>query len=182
MINIIVVFSKRENAVNIRNILVRAGMNVSAVCLTGAKALQYADTLGEGIVVCGYKMQDMQYTELRELLPEPFEMLLTASPDKWMDDLPSGVVGLPSPIKVHNLVNTLEMMTQTLERRRRKRRESVRKRSTEEKAVIDQAKALLMERNHMSESEAHRYLQKNSMESGTNMLETAQMVLMILDE
>ena len=48
--------------------------------------------------------------------------------------------------------------------------------------MIDQAKALLMERNHMSESEAHRYLQKNSMESGTNMLETAQMVLMILDE
>ena len=84
--------------------------------------------------------------------------------------------------KRRHLVNTLEMMTQTLERRRRKRRESVRKRSTEEKAVIDQAKALLMERNHMSESEAHRYLQKNSMESGTNMLETAQMVLMILDE
>ena len=34
----------------------------------------------------------------------------------------------------------------------------------------------------MSEEEAHRYLQKNSMETGTNMLETAQMVLMILDE
>ena len=109
-------------------------------------------------------------------------MLLTAAPDKWMDDLPSGVVGLPSPIKVHDLVNTLEMMTQTLEEEARKRRESVRNEVREEKAVIDQAKALLMERNHMSESEAHRYLQKNSMESGTNMLETAQMVLMILDE
>ena len=70
MLNIIVVFSKRENAVNIRNILVRAGMNVSAVCLTGAKALQYADTWGQGIVVCGYKLQDMQYTEFRELLPQ----------------------------------------------------------------------------------------------------------------
>ena len=127
-------------------------------------------------------MQDMQYTELRELLPEQFEMLLTAAPDKWMDDMPPGVVGLPSPIKVHDLVNTLEMMIQTLERRRRKRRKSARKRSAEEKAVIDQAKALLMERNHMSESEAHRYLQKSSMESGTNMLEAAQMVLMILDE
>ena len=46
MINIIVVFSKRENAVNIRNILVRAGMDVSAVCLTGAKALQYAEYIG----------------------------------------------------------------------------------------------------------------------------------------
>ena len=82
LINIIVVFSKRENAVNIRNILVRAGVDVSAVCLTGAKALQYADTLGEGIVVCSYKMQDMQYTVLRELLPVQFEMLLTAAPDK----------------------------------------------------------------------------------------------------
>ena len=43
MSNIIVVFPKRENAVNIRNSLVRAGIEVSAVCLTGAKALQYAD-------------------------------------------------------------------------------------------------------------------------------------------
>ena len=182
MLNIIVVFSKRENAVNIRNILVRAGMNVSAVCLTGAKALQYADTWGQGIVVCGYKLQDMQYTELRELLPEQFEMLLAAPPDKWMDSLPPGVVGLPLPIKVHDLVSTLEMMVQTIERKRRKRRESVRKRSAEETETINQAKALLMERNHMSEEEAHRYLQKNSMETGTNILETAQMVLMILDD
>ena len=42
MSNIIVVFPKRENAVNIRNSLVRAGIEVSAVCLTGAKVLQYA--------------------------------------------------------------------------------------------------------------------------------------------
>lgn len=31
-----------------------------------------------------------------------------------------------------------------------------------------------MERNNMSEGEAHRYLQKNSMDSGTNMVETAE--------
>ena len=46
--------------------------------------------------------------------------------------------------------------------------------------MISEAKALLMERNHMSEEEAHRYLQKSSMDSGTNMLETAQMVLTIM--
>ena len=34
----------------------------------------------------------------------------------------------------------------------------------------------------MTEEEAHRYLQKASMDSGTNMLETAQMVLTIMDE
>jgi response regulator NasT len=34
-----------------------------------------------------------------------------------------------------------------------------------------------MERNSMTEEEAHRYLQKHSMDNGTNMVETAQMAL-----
>ena len=34
----------------------------------------------------------------------------------------------------------------------------------------------------MTEEEAHRYLQKCSMDSGNNMLETAQMVLTIMSE
>ena len=40
-----------------------------------------------------------------------------------------------------------------------------------------QAKSILMERNGMTEEEAHRYMQKCSMDSGTNIVETAQMVL-----
>ena len=42
---------------------------------------------------------------------------------------------------------------------------------------MQEAKELLMARNHMSEEEAHRYLQKCSMDSGTNMVETALMIL-----
>jgi response regulator NasT len=72
------------------------------------------------------------------------------------------------------------MLRQGIQRRRKKRREAAKNRSAEQKAVIAEAKALLMERNHMSEEEAHRYLQKSSMDSGTNMLETAQMVLTIM--
>ena len=182
MSNIIVVFPKRENAVNIRNSLVRAGIEVSAVCLTVAKVLQYADNCNDGIVVCGYRFQDPQYTDLRESLPDTFDMLLVASAYKWMDGLPDGVVGLPLPIKVYDLVNTVEMIQQTQSRKRRKRRETIRKRDDSQRKIIDQAKALLIERNNMSEEEAHRYLQKSSMESGTNMLETAQMVLTIMNE
>jgi response regulator NasT len=182
MSHIIVAFSKRENAANIRNILMRSGMDVSAVCLTGAAVLQNADTWNEGIVICGYRMQDMQYTRLRELLPEQFEMLLAAPPDRWVGtELPDGVVGLPMPIKVHDLVSSVEMMIEAMERRRRKRRRKEKERSAGDKAVVDRAKAVLMERNNMSEEDAHRYLQKCSMESGTNMVETAQMVLTIMD-
>ena len=76
MSNIIVAFSKRENAVNIRNILVKSGFEVSAVCQTGAKVLQYAEMWNDGIVVCADRMQDMHYTQMREYLPAEFEILL----------------------------------------------------------------------------------------------------------
>lgn len=181
MSNVIVAFSKRENAVSIRNVLIRSGVEVSAVCLSGAKVLQHAEMYNEGVIVCGCRLQDMMYTQLKELLPEGFQILLVASFNQWIDELPEGVVGLPSPVKPYDLVNTLEMICSAQEARRRKRRENARKRSGGERRSIDQAKALLMERNGMSEEEAHRYLQKTSMESSRSMSETAQMILRLLD-
>lgn len=180
--SIVVVFPKKEIAANIRNILVRGGIEVSGICTNGASVLQYVDNLEEGIIICGYKLQDMLYSELRECLPKSFDILLIASPDKWGQDLIKGVVGLAMPIKVYDLLNTVEMMMQGMNRRRRKRREASKNRSAKQKVVIDSAKALLMERNNMTEEEAHRYLQKSSMDSGTNMIETAQMVLTIMAE
>lgn len=182
MSSIIVVFPKREVATNIRNILVRNGIDVMSVCTTGAQAIQNADNLDEGIIVCGYKLQDMIYTELREYLPKTFEMLLIASPDKCGDVQETGVVGLATPIKVFDLMNTMDMLIQNMERRRKKRKAEQKNRNPQQQALVKHAKELLMERNHMTEGEAHRYLQKCSMDSGTNMVETAQMVLSIMAE
>lgn len=181
MSNIIVAFSKRENAVNIRNILVKSGFEVSAVCQTGAKVLQYAEMWDDGIVVCADRMQDMHYTQMREYLPEGFEILLIAPSGKWPDGLPDGVVGLPSPIRIYDLVNTIEMICQTQYSRRKKRHKTGKTRNAKDRQIIDRAKALLMERNHMTEDEAHKYVQKTSMESGTDMAETAHMILTLLD-
>ena len=55
------------------------------------------------------------------------------------------------------------------------------KRSRQEQKAIDHAKSILMERKSMSEKEAFRYLQKSSMDSGRNMVETAQMILLMME-
>ena len=169
MVGIIVVFPNKDNATNIRNLLVRVGLNVTGVCTTGAQAMNYADSVDEGIIVCGYKLKDMMYSELREYLPDRFEMLLIAS---------QGTM----PIKAYDLMNTLQMMLQNMDRRRRKRKKTIKSRTPEQEALIRKAKELLMARNNMTEEEAHRYLQKNSMDSGTNIVETAEMVLSIMNE
>lgn len=181
MTNVIVAFSKPEDAKSIKNILMRSGFQVIAVCLSGAQALNYVDSLSGGIVVSGYRFEDMIYQELRDCLPASFEMLLVASPSKWAGQEPEGVVCLPMPLKVHDLVSTLEMMIQTQTRRKKKLKLQPKGRSEEEQNLIAQAKALLMERNNMTETEAHRYIQKCSMDSGTNMVETAQMVISLIN-
>ena len=178
MNNIIVAFPKQDNARNIKKILMQNGHHVDAVCSTGAQVLQSAGELGGGIVVCGYRFVDMMYTELHEYLPGQFEMLLVASPANCGERDLENIVCLSTPLKVHELLQTVEMMDYTITRRRKKQREK--QRSKDEQEMIAEAKALLMERNNMTEEEAHRYIQKRSMDNGTGLTETAQMILSLL--
>ena len=67
-------------------------------------------------------------------------------------------------------------------RRRRKRKKERPQRDPKQQKLIKDAKELLMARNNMTEEEAHRYLQKCSMDSGNNIVETAEMVLSIMSE
>ncbi len=179
MVSIVVVFPKPDDGKAIRSLLVRHGFDVAAVCTSGDQAMNFIDNLDYGIVVCGYKFNDMMYSQLNENLPITFEMLLIASQAKINEGIADGVVSVTMPIKVYDLMNTIEMVMESINRKRKKNKLKPKVRNDEERAYIDEAKKLLIERNHMTEEEAHRYIQKNSMDSGTNMVETAQMVLQI---
>ncbi|WP_318708474.1 ANTAR domain-containing response regulator [Candidatus Acetatifactor stercoripullorum] len=180
MTNIIVVLPKLEDAKGLKNILVRNGFQVTGVCTTGAQAISQADGLHDGIVICSYKMMDMVYDQLHECLPGGFEMLLLASQRLVNECYGNDIVCLSMPLKVNDLIDTVNMITEGIERRRRRLRKQPRARTAGQEAVIKEAKELLMARNHMTEEEAHRYLQRCSMDSGTNVVETAQMVLSLM--
>lgn len=55
-------------------------------------------------------------------------------------------------------------------------------RSAEDLAILDKAKALLMEKKGMREDEAHRHIQKTSMNRGGSMVETAAMFISLYQE
>lgn len=180
MTNIIVALPKLADAKGIKNILMRGGYTVIGVCTTGAQAVSLADGLNDGIVVCSYKLPDMLYSELQEYLSPGFELLLIASGHLLGQCGENGIVCLSMPLKVVDLLSTVGMMVEEIERRRKKARSQPRSRSASDEKAIREAKTLLMDRNHMTEEEAHRYLQKCSMDSGTNIVETALMVLSMM--
>lgn len=178
--NVVIAFPKIENAKSIKSILMKSGYQVDAVCTTGSQALQNTNALEGGILICGYRFQDMISAEIKEYLPSNFEMLLVGSQANTMNREISDVVCLSMPLKVHELLQTVEMMEYTYEKKKKKRRTKPKERTEEEKKILWDAKKLLMERNQMTEEEAHRYIQKSSMDSGTGMIETAQMILSLM--
>lgn len=177
MADIIVAFPKLDDAKNLRKLLIRNGYDVNMICDSGAQIVEAVNRLDGGIVISGYRYQDMYYSEINDYLPKGFQMLLLASPAKLGDCDLRGIVSLAMPFKMQDLLNTLEMMMSQYYRWRKKQKSKPKVRSENDRKVITIAKELLMERNQMTEDEAHHYIQKLSMDSATNMVETAEMIL-----
>lgn len=182
MNNIIVAFPKEDVARNIKKILAQSGYSVVSVCTTGAQALASVNNLETGIIVCGYRFVDMMYTEVYEYLPKGFQMLLIASPTNVIDNNVENLISLSLPLKVHELMQTVEMMDGYITRYKKRQKKKPKIRSEAELEIIDRAKRRLMERNGLSEEEAHRYIQKRSMEDGTGLVEISEMILSLMSE
>ena len=81
------------------------------------------------------------------------------------------------PIKAADLVDTVNLMYDKLYYQMKRAKAKPAIRTEEEKQVITHAKLMLMQQKGMTEEEAHKYLQKKSMDNGTNLVETAHMIL-----
>ena len=179
MSSIIIALSKSEDSKRIRDILQRYGLEPTVICTTGSSVVSRLHQLESGVLICGSRLSDMHYTQLLEYMPEYFEMVLIGSAATLESREVMDINTLRIPFKTGELVHLVESLLIELERKLKKKRRMPKKRSEEEQACIDKAKALLMEQKHMTEQEAFRYIQKCSMDSGTGMVEMAQMVLMM---
>ena len=148
------------------------------VCRTSADVLRVSNERDYGLVICTKKIMEMSYIELSGYMPEFFGMIILTK-DMTVELASDNMMKLTLPLKKRELLATIETMSGFLERRIRKKKKAPPRRSQEEQKIIDEAKALLMERNGMTEPEAFRYIQKSSMDSGRGMVESAQMVLML---
>ena len=105
-----------------------------------------------------------------------------------------GLYTLSLPIKTQDLLSSVRMLLETRQMpsnelyRDRLRgsggrvTNTVTQRGDAERRILEKAKAILMDRNQMSEQEAHRFLQKKSMDNGWRMIDTAQAVIRTLSK
>lgn len=125
------------------------------------------------IVVCGYKLSDGSAEQLFEDLPATCTMLAIA-PASQLDYLPEEIFRLPAPISRTSLIASVQMLFQMSRRLSQYLRPQ---RNTEDQRIVEEAKHLLMDRHGMTEEQAHRFIQKQSMDTGAKMAQTARLIL-----
>ena len=175
--SIIIAFhaARKQILYGIRQALTSSGFE-DITCVTSAsEALQEMNRRSSGILICCVQLPDLYYREVLFCMPSSFRLLLLDSERTISGLREEDVMALTLPVRTHELISTLRMMEQSLLKKLQKQTPV---RTGKDRKDIDDAKALLMERNHMTEEEAYRYLQKTSMDTGRTMAETAQMVLL----
>lgn len=174
MDKVILAFEGERIIARVRDILENSGTAECLVCHSGAEVRRQVNKRHIPVVICGYKLRDETAESLCADLPLSCSVLVLAV-QNLLDMIESeDVFRLAAPVSRSDLLSSVRMLTQM---GRRVARYTRPKHSGEEKALIEKAKALLMDRNGMTEEQAHQFLQKKSMDSGTKLLQTAQMVL-----
>ena len=177
--SIIVAMPKYDNANQLADMIRRSDIaETVSICTIGSDVLRKVEDMDVSVVVCVRRLSDMGYEELSGLLPPHVKMLLlTKDPD--LVPFSEEIVKLLMPFRSADLVSSLRTLL-SYEYYPRKKKKPVR--SPEEQRLIDRAKAILMERNDMTEPEAFRFIQKSSMDTGRTLVESAQMILLLNDE
>lgn len=173
--SIIVAFGSRKTSGIIVNMLSWAGISVDLVCSSAAEVRQHISYLDEGIVICGYKLKDSSVISLLDDISDEFSIILIGSLSKLDLCEDARVFKLAIPLRRDDLVCSVKMIMNIESEYGASQLKSAGDR--EKVRLIEQAKHILMYRYHMSEEEAHRYIQKKSMDTGTKMIDIARIIM-----
>lgn len=174
MQKVIVAFESESNGAKIREILESGGAATCILCRSAAEVKRVVQKQRLNLVICGFKLADENCEELYQDLPESCSMLMVAPQTRLELCEDEGIFKLAAPIHRGDLLASVRMLVQMNQKFARQQHPP---RTEEEQDLVRQAKALLMDRHDMTEEQAHRFLQKKSMDSGAKLADTARMVL-----
>lgn len=171
--NIIVAFSNEKLSNNISGILAKSGMGMCYVCSNFMEVRKQCAYLGGGILICGYKLADEAIISVIDDISERFNIMLIGNLSQLdlCDD--EKVFKLAVPLKREDLLYSVTMLANM--NLQSTYHMSIRKEN--EVKIIDKAKSILIDKYSMTEEQAHRYIQRKSMNTGVKMIDVAQAIV-----
>lgn len=183
MKSVIVAFSNPVLSGWVSTVLKRAGYTVESVCKSGGDLVRLSGYCTSPVAVVGFQFTDMTAEDLLPLVNGKLALITLLLPHQR--DLPEreDLVWAPYPLSPADLIRSVEETERqaALNALRGEAQAPEKKgpegRSAEERLLILKAKNTLMEGRGMTEAQAHRFLQKSSMDRGLKLIDAARMVM-----
>jgi hypothetical protein len=184
MKSVIIAFSNPLLTNWVTSVLNRGGYSIEYSCKTASDVARVADFCTSPVVVSGFQFTDMTSEDLMEVLNGRLAMITVLLPHQRDLIGREDMVVVPYPLSAMELLHAIELVEKIAAREAVSTNSSAstagshsRERPAEEKLLILKAKNMLMEQFQMTESQAHRFLQKSSMDRGLKLIDAANMVI-----
>lgn len=176
MFNVIIGFSKKERCEAVKDTVVFGGYSNITLCTSGDEILRSVDDVGKGIIICGYKVGKMVYSELERLIPLGYGILVLLSQNEAHLFQSDDIFSLVLPVNKIDLIKTVDMVL-NIYADKENGSEYSKLLQKDEKIIIEKAKLYLMNKYKISENAAYKFIQKTSMSNGLKLSETANRIL-----
>ena len=133
---------------------------MSHICALGSSALGAAGEKDAGVIICASLLRDMGAGTLAEQLPADFDVVALSKNGKT--EYMGNLITLTLPLDRQVLVSSKSSFT---------------RRKEADEDLISNAKLVLMNTQDMTELQAHRFLQKESMRTGLKITDLAQKII-----
>lgn len=183
MKSVIIAFSNPLLTDWVFSVLHRGGYNIEYSCKTAGDVVRIAEFCTSPVVVCGFQFADMTAEDLKVALEGRLAMVTVVLPHQRDLIERRDMTVVPYPVSAVELLQAIEATENVAAREAlgmgpaAAGKSKPDERPSDEKLLILKAKSVLMERFLMTESQAHRFLQKSSMDRGLKLIDSARMVI-----
>lgn len=184
-IRVIIGSSSEKVSRQLAHFLSENGFHVVGETTDGYDFLRRVHTVYPDVSIVDYQLKGINGYELSETLIServcPVVALISAAELQYFVNLNQEptFMTLVKPINRFTLINTLQVLVKASKSLLKLEEEVKNLKNTQDsKTVIDKAKKLLMIHKQLTEEEAHRYIQKLSMDKGIAKIKVAESIIM----
>jgi response regulator NasT len=181
---IILTVGNEEGAKILKKALSSSGYGILEVCKNGSETLRTVRRLNPELVIINYDLPDTTGVEVGRIIAEDnlcsVLVLVSQSQKVYVDKFKGelDMASLVKPFKKMMLVNTVDILIKNRRKVRKLEYEIENLRiKMEIRKIVDKAKGLLILLENVTEEEAHRAIQKMSMDTGTPIKKIAEEII-----
>lgn len=176
MRDIVIAASSKKLTATLEKMLEASGVSACASCTSASEVQSLWSDMEDGVLICA-TLKDLPSIYLSKIMPDSWDMILLLTSEQPFPYYVSNVTPVNLPVTRLELAETVFSVAGSMNSTFAARTTAKGIRPKEETELIEKAKRKVMAERGIPEGDAHRLLQRYSMNSGISMVEAAKRFL-----